>query len=85
MAILQLVDKEKISLDESIYTYFPQFSNSKDITIFHLLTHTSGVRDFEDLLSKTRKRPISDKEVLNIVSKRTPYFHPGHSWRYSNS
>ena len=85
MAALQLVDRGKLVLDNPIYLHFPQFSNSKDITIFHLLTHSSGIRDFEDFLSKERKRPISDKEVLQIVATKTPYFPAGSSWRYSNS
>ncbi len=83
--ILQLIDKGRINLNDKIIKYFPQFKNAQNVTIFHLLTHTSGFLDYEDLLRKNRKNPISDKEVLNLISRQKKIkFEPGKSWSYNN-
>lgn len=83
--ILQLVDKNFINLDDKIIKYFPQFKFSKEVTIYHLLTHTSGFLDYEDLIRKNRKNPISDKEVLDLLSRQKKFkFKPGKSWSYNN-
>lgn len=83
--ILQLVDKKLIGLDDKLIKYFPRFKFAKGITIYHLLTHTSGFLDYEDLIRKNRKNPISDKEVLNLLSRQKKFkFKPGKSWSYNN-
>ena len=46
-AILRLVEQGKLSVDDPARTYLPELDARFDaITIRHLLTHTSGVRDF---------------------------------------
>jgi CubicO group peptidase (beta-lactamase class C family) len=83
--ILQLVDKGLIKLDDKLIKYFPQFKYAKQITIYQLLTHTSGFLDYEDLIRKNRKNPISDKEVLNLLSRQKKFkFKSGKSWSYNN-
>jgi CubicO group peptidase (beta-lactamase class C family) len=50
-AILQLVQKEKISLDDEVQKYVPELPRFGDlITIRHLVHHTSGLRDQWTLL-----------------------------------
>lgn len=83
--ILQLVDSNIIKLDDALAMYFPQFIFAKEITIYHLLTHTSGLLDYEDLIRKNRNNPISDTEVLDLLSRQKKYkFKPGTSWSYNN-
>ena len=44
--ILLLVQQQNLNLNDSLYSFFPDFPDyAKDITIRHLLHHTSGVRD----------------------------------------
>ena len=83
--ILQLIDKDLINLDDTLTKYFPQFEFAKKVTIYHLLTHTSGLLDYEDLIRKNCKDPISDKEVFDLLSKQKKFkFKPGESWNYNN-
>ena len=53
IAIMKLMEENKLSLDDDIRTFFPElFSNIKDpIQIRHLLNHSSGIRDVYDLWS----------------------------------
>lgn len=55
----------------------------RDITVRHLLSHTSGLIDYEDLI--TGDAPVSDHDVLRLLEQtgRT-YFPPGSEYRYSN-
>ena len=49
-AILQLVSKKQLHLEDTLFSIFPEFHQFPDITIFHLLTHSSGLENYEDLL-----------------------------------
>ena len=86
--ILQLLQKERLHLDETLTQVFPGFpSYGKNITIRHLLNHTSGLPDYENYVADTAFNPqIKDQGVLNILMKTdTPYFEPGTKYQYSNS
>src|SRR5213083_1948258 len=51
MAVLILVERGKLSLDDRLTDFFPEFpAYGKPITVRHLLTHTSGLLDYEDLI-----------------------------------
>ncbi len=88
MAILTLIDQKLLSLDDSINAFFnaPVFRN---ITIEHLLTHTSGLPDNEVVFMKNwdRSKIAENKDVLEWYIKENPSlkFEPGKSWDYSNS
>lgn len=87
-AILQLVHRGKLSLQSNLAEIFPEFpAYGKGITVQHLLTHTSGIADYEDYVADTAMNPqIMDKGVLDIVMKLdTVYFNPGEKYRYSNT
>ena len=86
-AILSLAERGKLSLDDSIRRWLPSLPAYADaITIRQLLTHTSGLVDYEDAIPPGRTAQLNDDDVLQIVaSQPAPYFEPGSSWRYSNS
>lgn len=65
-AIMQLVEKHKIKLDDTIGQYLPSFKNST-ITIRQLLTHSSGLKDKIRPVSVQSNR--STREYLDAVSK----------------
>jgi CubicO group peptidase (beta-lactamase class C family) len=87
MGIMILAERGKLSLDDKITKFFPNFPKyGEHITVRHLLTHTSGVFDYDDHVPPGITVQLKDKDVLNIVSKHDgTYFPPGTQFRYSNS
>lgn len=96
MAIMLLARDGKLRYDESLTEIFPDFpAYGKTITIRNLLTHTSGLPDYEDLMDEAEKakgpawtpqHQIQDDEVLALLEKeKSGKFAPGTSWSYSNS
>jgi CubicO group peptidase (beta-lactamase class C family) len=89
LAIMLLVHDSKLRYDEPITGIFPDFpAYGRAITIRHLLTHTAGLPDYEDLMAPTytATHQIQDDEVLALLEHQTaPKFAPGTKWAYSNS
>jgi CubicO group peptidase (beta-lactamase class C family) len=96
MAIMLLVHDGKLRYDETLTEIFPDFPDyGKTITIRNLLSHVSGLPDYEDLMEAAEKangplwspeKQIQDAEVLELLKKEeTGKFAPGTSWSYSNS
>jgi len=87
MSILILAERKKLSLDESLIEFFPEFpSCGKQITVRHLLGHTSGLIDYEDVIPAGTTIPVLDRDVLRLLLKQDKtYFPPGSKFRYSNS
>src|SRR5882762_482139 len=94
MGIMLLVHDGKLRYDQSLTDIFPNFpAYGKAITIRHLLNHTSGLLDYEDLMAKQygntpdEKIPqIKDAGVLALLEKvSTTKFPAGGKWEYSNS
>lgn len=86
-AILTLADQGKLRLDDSIRRWLPSLQPYADaITIRHLLTHSSGLIAYEDVMPSTTTVPLKDADVLRLLeTQTTTYFPPGSSYRYSNS
>jgi CubicO group peptidase (beta-lactamase class C family) len=86
-----LVHDGKIAVKDDIRTYLPEMpAYERPITIDHLLHHTSGVRDYNDLLSLAGFRAESDcptvEEALGIITRQKKLdFLPGDEYSYSNS
>ena len=86
-SILMLADQGKLSLDDSIAKFFPDFPEfANDITIRHMLQHTSGIEDYEPLYGDPFPEQILDRGVVEIIAgTEGTYFAPGSEYRYSNS
>lgn len=86
-SILILVQKGFIGLQtklSDIFKNFPQYGNQ--ITVNHLLTHTSGLVDYEDLIPDSVTVQVKDADVLKMISEqKTTYFEPGSQYKYSNT
>ncbi|HUF23141.1 MAG TPA: serine hydrolase domain-containing protein [Vicinamibacterales bacterium] len=82
-AILLLVEEGKLSLSDDIRKHIPELHDfGHTITIDHLLTHTSGIRDWVPLLNWAS----GDPDVMSLLLRqRTLNFVPGTEWSYSNS
>jgi CubicO group peptidase (beta-lactamase class C family) len=90
MAVMLLVHDGKLRYDDRLTRIFPDFPEyGRAITVRHLLTHTSGLPDYEELMSGgpwTEARQIRDDEVLALLQRQpAPRFAAGTSWAYSNS
>ncbi len=86
-AILLLVEEGRLALDEGVRTWLPDLPAAvAGITMRHLLTHTSGLFDYEDLIPPQRSSQLHDADVLELLaSENGTYFTPGTGYRYSNS
>lgn len=82
-AILLLVEEGKLSLSDDVRKHIPELHDfGHTITIDHLLTHTSGIRDWVPLLNWAG----GDPDVMSLILRqRTLNFVPGTEWSYSNS
>ena len=86
-AIYLLIKQGRLKLTQNLTEFFPDFcAVGKNITIHHLLTHSSGIVDYEEIMPKDLKSQLSDKDVLDMVKNvNRTYFLPGSQFRYSNS
>ncbi|MCA1816475.1 MAG: beta-lactamase family protein [Acidobacteria bacterium] len=87
MSVLMLVERKRLTLDTKLTEVFPDFpAYGSKITIRHLLTHTSGLADYEDLIPESATVPLRDKQVLELLKTQTDTtFAPGSRFSYSNS
>jgi CubicO group peptidase (beta-lactamase class C family) len=92
LAILLLADAKKLNLTDDIRMYFPElYPTIKDkIAINNLLNHTSGIRDFYDLLSLQGitwwEKNYTNADILDIVKRQEELnFPPGSTYAYSNT
>lgn len=85
MAVLTLANRGKLSLDQKITDFFPEFPEL-GITVRQMLMHTSGLVDYEDVMPEGTTIPLKDFDVLWILQQQNrTLFKPGSDWRYSNS
>jgi len=89
MAIMMLKEKGLLDYDNLIEQYIPGFPY-QGITIRHLLTHRSGLSNytyFSDELWPDRQVPLTNDEVINLMSLHRPpiYYQPDSRFDYSNT
>ena len=86
-AILLLAQDNKLFLSDHASKYLPSLPKSaQSITLHQLLTHTSGLVDYEDLMREGTTVQVHDDDVLKLIeNKDSLYFPPGTSYRYSNT
>ncbi|TWU29250.1 serine hydrolase domain-containing protein [Bythopirellula polymerisocia] len=86
-AILLLVDRGVIGLDDTLDRFFPECPEYWcRISVHHLLTHTSGLPDYEKLIPEGTTLQLTDLNVLELLRATIePLFEPGAKFAYSNS
>ncbi len=86
-AILKLVDEGKLSLEDKLARFIPDYPRGQEVSIHHLLSHTSGIPNFTSKWSFIFNVTQAVEPEEQIASfKRDPYdFDPGARWAYSNS
>ncbi|MDX5419329.1 MAG: beta-lactamase family protein [Hymenobacteraceae bacterium] len=87
MAVQLLEQRGQLSFKDDLLRFFPEFAAiGAQITLYHMLTHTSGLLDYESFVEEQADWQISDEGVLAIAAaQETTYFEPGARYRYSNT
>lgn len=86
-AVLLLVEDGRLGLDQPARQWLPELPPvAAAITLRQLLSHTSGLLDYEDLMDPADTRQVHDADVLTLLSRQDRLnFAPGTQYRYSNS
>lgn len=86
-SIILLIEKKKLGYQTKLTEIFPEFpSYGEVITVHHLLNHTSGLVDYEELIPDSVTIPVLDADVLRIMKGvDSVYFKPGEKYQYSNT
>ncbi|WP_216828564.1 serine hydrolase domain-containing protein [Alkalihalobacterium elongatum] len=85
IATLQLIEHGILSLSQKIGIFFPQYKK-ENITIHHLLNHTSGIPNYlmiRRAIDTTKE--YTPKEILNVVHTKGLRFIPGKKFSYNNT
>lgn len=88
-AIMKMAEEGKLSLQDSITKYIKDYpTHGQNITIEHLLTHTSGIKNITSMTSWTsevQRKDLTPKQVVDFFKNEPLDFNPGTLYRYSNS
>lgn len=86
-AILKLQEDNRLHLTNTLSQYFPDYPRGEEVTLHHLLTHTSGIRSYTSQPGFTDKVTGAIRPEALIESFRNePFdFNPGERWLYNNS
>ena len=84
--ILLLAEDGRLTIDDRAHDWLPSLPQAAEtVTIRHLLTHTSGLIDYEDVIPETFAAQLHDADVLRLLETQDrSYFRPGTGYRYSN-
>lgn len=89
MGIVILNQQSKLKFQDKLSDHIPELSFYKDITILHLLHHTSGLPDYMHLAEKNRSDSdvFTTSEMISLYNKNTPKlnFKSGSKFQYSNA
>ncbi|MGD1045061.1 MAG: serine hydrolase domain-containing protein [Bacteroidota bacterium] len=89
VAIMQLVEQGKISLQDPINKFIEDYpTHGYTITIENLLTHTSGIKDYwkmKEFDSTFWRKDYTTSEFINFFKNEPMDFAPGTNLHYSNS
>lgn len=81
IVIMQLRDEGKLSLNDTVNMYLPEFEKS-EVQIHHLLTHTSSIRDRQRADGRTSVAEV-DEYIHKLANRRLRNI--GERWRYADA
>ncbi len=88
VSVLLLMEQGKLGLQDDITMYIPGYpTQGEKITIHHLLTHTSGIKNFTAMktLREIERNGLTPLELIDFFKAEPMDFAPGAQFRYSNS
>lgn len=85
--VLRLQERGRLSIADPLHKYFPWVPCSRDVTLAHLLAHTSGIPGYTEVSEFERVcyAEASFREVVMLGADRPAAFAPGERWEYSNT
>ena len=88
-AIMRLAEQGKLSLDDTLQKFFPDFpTQGNRVTVRHLLNHTSGIKSYTSLgpkWARVIRLDLAPDSLLALFANEPFDFKPGDSYRYNNS
>ena len=82
-AVMMLVEEGKLNLEDKITKHFPDGPEAwRNITVRHMLTHTSGMTDYPEDFDL--RRDYTEDELYQRIKTIPLAFQPGDKWSYSN-
>ncbi|MCK0107915.1 beta-lactamase family protein [Flavobacteriaceae bacterium S0825] len=87
IAIMMLQEQGELNVNDAVSKFIPDYLNGNNITIHHLLTHTSGIKDFTKMKSILRiaRKDMAPKELVDFFKDEPVEFKPGEKFEYNNS
>jgi D-alanyl-D-alanine carboxypeptidase len=87
--VLQLADEGELKLDDKLSKYVPDFPNSDRITVYQLLSHTSGLMTWDEIESvrmgiKDNPGEWTIEKLIKVVGEQPLLSAPGSQYHYSN-
>ncbi|MHA4847057.1 serine hydrolase [Flavitalea antarctica] len=86
--ILKLAEQKKLSLNDRLTKFFPDYPNGDSITLTNLLTHSSGIYNYtedQQFMKTEAVKPSTRDKMLALFRDRPQNFSPGEKYAYSNS
>ncbi|HWF78422.1 MAG TPA: serine hydrolase domain-containing protein [Caulobacteraceae bacterium] len=87
-AVMILEERGALSVDDPVERWLPDWPvRGREVTLRHLLNHTSGIwrHDSGELPDRTRRPNLEPAEILKMIAERGFEFEPGARYRYNNS
>ncbi len=88
ISILMLSEQGKLNLEDEITKFIPDYpTNGNKITVHHLLTHTSGIKDYTRVkgLNAIAQKDLTPLELIDFSKNEPIDFVPGQKYKYNNS
>ena len=91
VVILKLVERGELTLTAPVCRFIPNLGLLPEITVRHLLNHTSGLPNYTELedylpsVVATPTHPWEEGRILNLIQTGQRDFEPGGGWHYSNT
>ena len=87
IAILMLDEQGKLKVADPVTKYIPGYPAGDSITLHHLLTHTSGIKDFTKMkgIGDIAQKEMTPKMMVDFFKNEPADFKPGEKFEYNNS
>jgi CubicO group peptidase (beta-lactamase class C family) len=86
--ILKLAEDNKLTLQDQLTKYFPDYPRGNEITIAHLLSHTSGIYEYfrnPEYQVLKREKTLTKEDRVALFKGKPMDFNPGTAFSYCNS
>lgn len=86
--LLRLVDEGKVSLDDPLSRFLPEYPNGKAVSVRQLLNHTSGIKSYTDIaghMVSGIRADLDTKALVDLFKDQPNDFKPGEGYAYNNS